>query len=131
MKPGEIVPLAKSYGVTSYLDTPSLLHGPVAAEECRRRLGVKDEEVIDAIRWHTTGRAEWGRVGQVLFYADFSEPLRPHRQAAEARRIFHEKGFDPALRYVVEQKFHYVKTKFEPDPDAQAFEAWVRATIPA
>jgi nicotinate-nucleotide adenylyltransferase len=131
MKPAELAEAAKSYGITEYLDTPNLLHGPVAAEECRRKLGVTDGEVIDAIRWHTTGRAEWGRVGQALFYADFSEPLRPHRQAATARELYREKGFDAALRYVVEQKFHYVKTKFAPDPHAHAFEEWVRATIPA
>jgi nicotinate-nucleotide adenylyltransferase len=131
LKGDDIVERAKAYGITDYLDTPTLLHGPVAAEECRRKLGITDEEVIDAIRWHTTGRAKWGRVGQALFYSDFSEPRRPHRQAAEARAIFHEKGFDAALRYVVEQKFHYVKTRFAPDPHAQAFEEWVRSTIPA
>ncbi len=131
MKPAELAERAKAFGVTQYLDNPNLLHGPVAAEECRRSLGVTDEEVLDAIRWHTTGRAEWGRVGRALFYADFSEPRRPHRQAAIAREIFRDKGFDAALRYVVEQKFHYVKTRFAPDPHAQAFEEWVRATIPA
>ncbi len=131
LKGDDIVQRAKAYGITEYLDTPTLLHGPVAAEECRRDLGITDEEIIDAIRWHTTGRAEWGRVGQALFYADFSEPRRPHRQAAEARAIVREKGFDAALRYVVEQKFRYVKTRFAPDPHAQAFEEWVRSTIPA
>ena len=127
MKPEALAERAKSYGITQFLDLPNLLHGPVAAEECRRELGVRDEEVIDAIRWHTTGRAEWGRVGQTLFYADFSEPRRPHPQAAEARRILAERGFDAALRYVVEQKFHYLKKKnFTPDPNSQAFEEWVK-----
>jgi nicotinate-nucleotide adenylyltransferase len=130
MKPEALAERAKAYGITHYLDAPNLLHGPVAAEECRRELGVHDEDVIDAIRWHTTGRAGWGRVGQALFYADFSEPRRPHHQAAKARRILSERGFDAALRYVVEQKFHYVKAKYTPDPNSQAFEDWVnrRAT---
>ncbi len=131
MKPEALAERAKAYGITHFLDVPSLLHGPVAAEECRRELGVRDEEVIDAIRWHTTGRAGWGRVGQALFYADFSEPRRPHRQAAEARRILAERGFDAALRYTVEQKFHYVKAKFALDANSLAFEDWVKRQIPA
>lgn len=131
LKPDALAEKAKRYGITQYLDVPNLLHGPVAAEEARRELGVHDEDVIDAIRWHTTGRAEWGRVGQVLFYADFSEPRRPHPQAAEARRILAEQGFNAALRYVVEQKFQYVKNKYTPDPNSQAFEAWVKRRYPA
>jgi len=131
MKPEALAEKARGFGITQYLDVPNLLHGPVAAEECRRELGVRDEEVIDAIRWHTTGRAEWGRVGQALFYADFSEPRRPHPQAAEARRILAERGFDAALRYVVEQKFHHVKKKFTPDPQSVAFESWVNRRTPA
>ncbi len=130
MKPEALAEKAKGYGITQFLDVPNLLHGPVAAEECRRELDVRDEDVIDAIRWHTTGRAEFGRVGQALFYADFSEPRRPHPQAAEARRILEERGFDAALRYVVEQKFHYVKKKFTPDPNSQAFEEWVKRRFP-
>jgi len=130
MKPEALAEKAMGYGITQFLDVPNLLHGPVAAEECHRELGVRDEDVIDAIRWHTTGRAEFSRVGQALFYADFSEPRRPHPQAAEARRILQERGFDAALRYVVEQKFHYVKKKFTPDPNSQAFEEWVKRRFP-
>lgn len=131
LKPEALAEKARRYGITQYLDVPNLLHGPVAAEEARRELGVMDEDVIDAIRWHTTGRAEWGRVGQALFYADFSEPRRPHPQAAEARRILAEQGFDAALRYVVREKFHHVKKKFAPDPNAVAFEEWVNRRYPA
>lgn len=131
LKPDALAEKAKRYGITQYLDVPNLLHGPVAAEEARRELGVQDEAVIDAVRWHTTGRAEWGRVGQVLFYADFSEPRRPHPQAAEARRILTERGFNAALRYVVHEKFHFVKKKYAPDPNTQAFEEWVNNRYPA
>jgi nicotinate-nucleotide adenylyltransferase len=131
MKPEALAEKARGYGITHYLDVPNLLHGPVAAEECRRELGIHDEQIIDAIRWHTTGRADYGRVGQVLFFADFSEPRRPHPQAEEARRILTDRGFDAALRYVVAEKFHHVKKKYAPDPNSQAFEAWVNSRTPA
>jgi len=131
MKPDDLRRKAKHYNLTEYLDQPNLLHGPVAAEECRHDLGIDDPDVIDAIRWHTTGRANWCRVGETLFYADFSEPRRPQPQAVEARRICVEQGFEAALRYVVEQKFNYVKKRFKPDPHAQEFEAWVARTYSA
>lgn len=52
-----------------------LLHGPAAA----RRLaadGESRDDVLDAIRWHTTGRPGWSRTGRALYMADFLEPGR-------------------------------------------------------
>lgn len=131
MKPEALAEKAREYGISEYLDQPNLLHGPVAAEMCRRELGIEDEDVIDAIRWHTTGRADWNRVGEVLFYADFAEPNRPHPEAAEARRVCAEDGFEAALRYAVDQKFNHVKTRFKLDPHSQDFERWVNQTYSA
>ena len=125
MKPEALRRRAEEYGISQYLGSPNLLHGPVAAEECRRDLGIQDEHVLDAIRWHTTGRAEWNRVGMALFYADFAEPGRNHEAAAEARRILEDDGFEAAVRYAVDQKFNHVKKKFKLDPNSRAFEEWV------
>lgn len=50
-----------------------LLHGPAAAE---RLSGVLDEEMLDAIRYHTIGHPRLGQVGRALYLADFLEPGR-------------------------------------------------------
>ena len=79
---------AESYGIAIddlRRERPILLHGPVAAEESRRELGLGDDEVYDAIYWHTTGRAEWNPVGLALYFADFSEALRLRPEAAAAQ----------------------------------------------
>ena len=39
-----------------YLNNPNLAHGPVAAEMITKDFGVDDKEIIDAVRYHTTGR---------------------------------------------------------------------------
>lgn len=78
-----------------------LLHGPAAA----RRLaegGEQREDVLDAVRWHTTGRAGWSRVGRALYMADFLDPGRPfdvEARAAIAARV--PADFDGAFRQVV------------------------------
>lgn len=54
---------------------PDLLHGPAAAA----RLAAEGEtrlELLDAIRLHTLGSAEWGLLGRALYMADFLEPGR-------------------------------------------------------
>ncbi|MGI9180030.1 MAG: HD domain-containing protein [Longimicrobiaceae bacterium] len=52
---------------------PPLLHGPAAAELLGAEL---DEELCMAIRYHTTGHPELGRLGSALYLADFLEPGR-------------------------------------------------------
>ena len=106
--------------------SPTLLHGPVAAEECRRDLGIEDTEVYDAIYWHTTGKADWNHVGLALYVADFSEPLRTMPEAAEARALLAHEGFEAALRFVAATKVAYVRERFTLDPDTEAFAKWVR-----
>lgn len=55
---------------------PILLHGPVAAERLRREFGVRDAQVLQAVRCHTTAHPGLGLVGQVVFLADKLEPQK-------------------------------------------------------
>ncbi len=129
MQGPELIHAAEGYGIDItplYRASPTLLHGPVAAEECRRELGLEDLEVYDAIYWHTTGKADWNRVGLALYVADFSEPLRTMPEAAEARALLDNEGFDAALRFVAATKVAYVRERFTLDPDTEAFAEWVR-----
>ena len=68
-------------------ESPKLLHGPVAAELARRELGVGDEEVLDAIREHTTGRPGMGPLSLALFVADKIEPARDYPSVGRIRRL--------------------------------------------
>jgi HD superfamily phosphohydrolase YqeK len=40
--------------------------------------------VLDAVRYHSLGLAEWDRVGQVLYCADYLEPGREFGRARRA-----------------------------------------------
>jgi len=52
-----------------------LLHGPAAARRAEAD-GEADRGVLDAVRYHSVGSAQWDRAGQVLYCADFLEPGR-------------------------------------------------------
>jgi predicted HD superfamily hydrolase involved in NAD metabolism len=49
---------------------PQVVHGPVAAAVLRARLGVGDEEVLNAVRFHTTLRAGASALEMLVFIAD-------------------------------------------------------------
>lgn len=109
----------------SQMEKPSLLHGPVAAETCRREFGISDA-VYEAIYWHTTGRPGLGILGQALYVADFAEPSRRFPEAAEARKRLRKQGFDNALRYVAEMKLVLCQNKKVVDPNTEAFLLWLK-----
>lgn len=54
-------------------------HGPAAAALLRRE-GVRDAELLHAIRWHTLGSRRFGLLGKLLYAADFVEPGRADRR---------------------------------------------------
>jgi HD superfamily phosphohydrolase YqeK len=67
----------------------SLRHGPASAARAKSE-GETDRGVLDAVRYHSLGLAEWDMVGRVLYCADYLEPgrefSRPER--AELERLF-------------------------------------------
>ena len=58
---------------------PVLLHGPLAAHLLREECAVADEDVLQAVRWHSTSCPGMSRVGLVVFIADKVEPQKVER----------------------------------------------------
>ena len=56
----------------------ALLHGPVGAQIARMRYHVSDTHILNAIRYHTTGRAGMNALELAIFVADAIEPTRKY-----------------------------------------------------
>jgi predicted HD superfamily hydrolase involved in NAD metabolism len=102
--PRKLLKMARAYGLKiSELERthPVLLHGKVAAEFLKRRFNVEDEEVLNAVAYHTSGHVSFGTVGQILFIADSLEFTRDFPGVNELRRIAFrnlEEGFFQVLK---------------------------------
>ncbi len=129
--PGALRERAKAYGVNggrAEQRTPVLLHGPVTAEWLRRELGVADEDVLNAIRYHTSGRPGMSRLEMVLFVADKAEPGRheyPHREETEQLACHDIEG---AVLRLLGQRATSLRAKGLPVVgDMQATLEWLRS----
>ena len=60
-----------------------MLHGSAAANRLLQE-GETRTDVLEAVRWHTTGHSDWAATGRALYMADFLEPGRPFMQADRA-----------------------------------------------
>ncbi|HEX6589401.1 MAG TPA: HD domain-containing protein [Longimicrobiales bacterium] len=69
-----------------------LLHGPAAAARLRE-LGMSDDEVLDAVAYHTVGHPGLTILGRLVYLADFLEPGRrfdPVGRASLRARMPHD-----------------------------------------
>ena len=58
---------------------PVMLHGPVGAEILYREDGLTEEDLYQAVYWHTTGHPSLDRLRKVVFLADKLDPLKISR----------------------------------------------------
>ncbi len=58
------------------LENQSLVHAKLGANIAQQRYGEEDEELLDAIRTHTTGKADMTLLQKIVYTADLIEPHR-------------------------------------------------------
>lgn len=61
---------------TIALSLKELLHGPAAIHICRKVFGINDEEILSAVRYHTTGKENMSLLEKIIYLSDFIEPSR-------------------------------------------------------
>jgi HD superfamily phosphohydrolase YqeK len=62
---------------------PELRHGPASAAHAKAE-GETDRGVLDAVRYHSLGLAEWDMVGRIVYCADYLDPGRAFDKAQRA-----------------------------------------------
>ncbi|MCD1146923.1 bis(5'-nucleosyl)-tetraphosphatase (symmetrical) YqeK [Peptoniphilus sp. KCTC 25270] len=92
-------------------EIPSIAHGYLAAEMIKTEYGITDEEILNAIRYHTTGRAGMSSLEILIYLADYIEEGREFPGVEKIRSVAKnnlEEAFDMALgntiRFLIEKK---------------------------
>jgi predicted HD superfamily hydrolase involved in NAD metabolism len=86
---------------------PHLLHGPVAAALLAEQGLVTDPVALEAIRWHTTGRAGMGLVEKIIWLADYIEPGRDFPGVVPVRQLA-EQDLEEALLTALSQSIQFI-----------------------
>ena len=104
----------------------NIWHGPCAAEIVKKEFQLMDEDILNAIRYHTIGRSEMSLLEQVIYVADFIEPGRVFPGVEEAR-ILASDNLQEAVTYETQHTLmHLIQTKKKIYPKAVAtFNKWV------
>ena len=86
-----------------------VVHSFLGAYIAEKTIGVKDEEILDAIRFHTSGKANMSTLGKLIFVADMVEEGRVY-QGVEHLRELYEKDFNECfIECLKEETAHLIR----------------------
>lgn len=80
------------------LSAPKLWHGLSGSIYVKEKLGIDDEDILNAICYHTTGRANMSLLEKIIFVADFTSEERTYKGVATMRKKS-RKSLEDAMLY--------------------------------
>ncbi len=93
------------------LENPMLLHGAAAALELEKYIPDIDDDILLAIRWHTVGSVKMGRLGYIIYTADFIEESRKHITKHEKARLEGLESPEAMVLEILDDTIPYLSAK--------------------
>ncbi|MFB6496505.1 bis(5'-nucleosyl)-tetraphosphatase (symmetrical) YqeK [Bacillus haynesii] len=87
-----------------------LWHAPAGAALVKTEVGITDEDILSAIRFHTSGRPNMTLLEKVIYVADYIEPGRRFPGVEEVRTLA-EEDLDSALIQALKNTITFLISK--------------------
>lgn len=115
----------------TFLSSSALLHGPVGAYIARNRFHVENQDVLNAITYHTVGRAEMTKLEMCIFVADATEPGREQYPGLKRLRRLATRSLEAAVLLSLNLTKQYVlQTGKTFNPISDATVRWITPLVP-
>lgn len=88
---------------------PFLLHAKAGAIIAREKYDIQDEEILDAIRCHTTGKPGMSLLDKIIYIADYIEPNRNKAPNLEDVRRLAYQDIDICLYKILSDTLAYLR----------------------
>lgn len=88
-----------------------LSHTYLGVYVAKEYYGIEDEDILNAIRWHTTGRENMSNLEKLVFISDYIEPARNFESIDKIRDKIYSSldssilmALDNTIKYLVDKK---------------------------
>lgn len=88
-----------------------LIHGYLGAKIAEKRYKVKNKEILNAIKYHTTGREDMTLLEKIIYIADYIEPGRNFDGVEEIRQMAFKDidksiimAMDKTIKFLIDNK---------------------------
>ncbi|MDU5807149.1 MAG: bis(5'-nucleosyl)-tetraphosphatase (symmetrical) YqeK [Peptoniphilus harei] len=106
----ELIKAAKKSGLLLTKEmhkAPQIIHSYLGALYAREFYGIEDENILNAITYHTTGRANMSDLEKIIFLADYIEPMRNFDGVEKARQLA-KKDLDEAMYFALNNTLNFL-----------------------
>ena len=90
-----------------------ILHGPVGAWIAETEFNIKNENILNAIRFHTTGRAGMSKLEKIIYISDMIEPNRKF-DGVENLREMADEDLDLAMKACISHSIRFLVNTEQP-----------------
>lgn len=89
-------------------DVYELLHGKIAVHIAKKQYGINNQNILNAIEYHTIGRKNMSKLEKIIYLADFIEPGREYEGVKDLREVADEDldkavllAFNNTIKFVI------------------------------
>lgn len=86
----KLLSLARKYNIILdkfLLDNTELIHSELGSRIAKDKYNIYDEDILNAIKYHTTGRENMSDLEKIIFLADYIEPVRNFEGVINVREL--------------------------------------------
>lgn len=87
---------------------PFLLHAKLGALIARRKYDIQDEDILNSIKYHTTGRPEMSTLEKIVYIADYIEPMRYKAENLPIIRKIAFEDLDECMYVILKSTLDYL-----------------------
>ena len=69
------------------LNSPQILHGAVGAILAKEIMGIEDIDILNAVKYNTTGKENMTTLEKIIYIADYVEPNRKYEGVDKIREV--------------------------------------------
>ena len=88
-----------------------VVHAFLGAHIAKNRLGINEEEIIDAIKYHTSGKANMTTLGKLVFVADMLEEGRNYEGVDYLRKLYNGSDFEACFKECLREEYIHLQNK--------------------
>lgn len=102
---------------------PQIIHAKYGSFLAETVYGVDDQDILNAIKYHTTGRAQMSMLEKIIYVSDFIEPMRDKSKCLKEARQEAFRDLDRCMVIILLDTFEYLEQTGKP-VDSNSFEAY-------
>ena len=103
---------------------PALLHAKLGAVMAERDYGIRDSGILNAIRYHTTGRPVMTMLEKIIFVSDYIEPMRDRAPRLRLLRMLAFQDLDRCVYEITADSVAYLEKRFPDSMDTMTLKTY-------